>query len=76
MVQLDSPATAERLRVAVCYWIVQWAKIEAQERGEGVFCTSYGFGQFFYLPSHDAFFLYEYSIPSLDSEFQRFLALQ
>ena len=31
MVQLDSPATAERLRAAVGDWIVQWAKVEAQE---------------------------------------------
>ena len=29
VVQLDSPATAEGLRVAVGDWIVQWAKVEA-----------------------------------------------
>ena len=36
VVQLDSPTTAKRLRVAVGDWIVQWAKVEAQE-GEKVF---------------------------------------
>ena len=37
VVQLDSPATAERLRVAVGDWIVQWAKVEAQEGEKGFF---------------------------------------
>ena len=37
VVQLDSPATAERLRVAVRNWIVQWAKVEAQEGEKGFF---------------------------------------
>ena len=37
VVQLDSPATAERLRVAVGYWIVQWTKVEAQEGEKGFF---------------------------------------
>ena len=37
LVQLNSPATAERLRVAVGDWIVQWAKVEAQEGGRGFF---------------------------------------
>ena len=37
VVQLDSPTTAERLRVAVRDWIVQWAKVEAQEWDKWVF---------------------------------------
>ena len=37
VVQLDSPATAEWLRVAVGDWIVQWAKVEAKEREKGYF---------------------------------------
>ena len=37
VVQLDSSATAERLRVAVRDWIVQWAKVEAQEWEKGFF---------------------------------------
>ena len=37
VVQLDSPATAERLRVAVGDWIVQWAKVEAKEGEKGFF---------------------------------------
>ena len=37
VVQLDSQATAERLRVAVGDWIVQWAKVEAQEGEKGFF---------------------------------------
>ena len=37
VVQLDPPATAERLRVAVGDWIVQWAKVEAKEGDKGFF---------------------------------------
>ena len=37
VVQLDSLATAERLRVAVGDWIVQWAKGEAKEGEKGFF---------------------------------------
>ena len=37
VVQLHSPATAERLKVAVRDWIVQWAKVEAKEREKGFF---------------------------------------
>ena len=37
VVQLDSPATAERLRVAVGDWIMQWAKVEAKEGEKGFF---------------------------------------
>ena len=36
VVQLDSPATAERLSVVVGDWVVQWANVEAQE-GEKAF---------------------------------------
>jgi len=37
VVQLDSPATAERLRIAVGDWIVRWAKVEAEEGEKGFF---------------------------------------
>jgi xanthine dehydrogenase/oxidase len=37
IVQLDSPATAERLRVAVGDWIVRWANVEAKEGEKGFF---------------------------------------
>ena len=37
VVQLDSPATAERLRAAVGDWIVQWAKVEAKEGEKSFF---------------------------------------
>ena len=37
VVELDSPATAERLRVAVGDRIVQWAKDEAKEGEKGFF---------------------------------------
>ena len=36
-VQLDFPATAERLRVVVGDWIMQWAKVEAHEGEKGSF---------------------------------------
>ncbi|PWW71580.1 xanthine dehydrogenase [Tuber magnatum] len=37
VVQLDSPATAEKLRVAIGDWIVRWAKVEAKEGEKGFF---------------------------------------
>ena len=37
ILQLDSLATAERLRVAVKDLIVQWAKVEAKEEEKGFF---------------------------------------
>ncbi|RPA93250.1 molybdenum cofactor-binding domain-containing protein [Choiromyces venosus 120613-1] len=35
VLQLDSPATAERMRVAVGDWIVRWAKVEVKEGEKG-----------------------------------------
>jgi len=37
VVQLDSPATAERLRLAVGDWIVRWAEVEAKDGEKGFF---------------------------------------
>ena len=37
VVQLDSPAIAKRLRIAVGDWIVQWAKVAAKEGEKGFF---------------------------------------
>ena len=34
--QLDSPATAERLRLAIGDWIFRWAEVEVKD-GEKVF---------------------------------------
>ena len=48
VMQLDSPATAERLRVAVGDWIVQWAKVEAQEREKGFFVEATAYAIFIY----------------------------
>ncbi|RPA90528.1 xanthine dehydrogenase [Choiromyces venosus 120613-1] len=36
VLQLDSPATAERMRVAVGDWIVRWAKVEVKEGEKGL----------------------------------------
>ena len=40
--QLDSPATAERLRVAVGDWIVQAGEGSGSGRRERVLCRGYG----------------------------------
>ena len=47
VVQLDSPATAERSRVAVGAWIVQWAKAEPQEAPSRVLFASFSMIDFF-----------------------------
>ena len=47
VVQLDSPATAERSRVAVGAWIVQWAKAEPQEAPSRVLFASFCMIDFF-----------------------------
>jgi len=38
--QLDSPALAERLKLAVGDWIVRWAKVETKEGEKGFFVAT------------------------------------
>ena len=62
VVQLDSPATAEGLRIAVGDWIVQWAKVEAQEGEKGFFVEATAEAIFYILLLHYGFFVAHLSL--------------